>query len=130
MADDIQKAKLSENDLISEISYPLYKNRVWLRVLALPTLICGIFIILTSMGLSRIPLIGILFLIVGSALIFFANLIYSTSKLITISYETSNKEALLTAIYKLGTYFKIMGILTVVGVLIELYTTYSKILFK
>lgn len=96
-----------EQNLVKEISYPLFSSKGWIKFLGIILLIYGIFIAISIIGLvvAWLPIwIGIL-------------LIQTTSR-IEQAQAMGNKEALINAQNSLSTYFTVYGVLALLGIII------------
>lgn len=91
---------------IREIAAPLYGAKFWLQLVGVMMIIYGV--------LSAITIIG---LVVAWLPIWLGVLLFQTAKAIELAYTSEDEPAMLAAMAKLKTYFTIMGVLTLVGLI-------------
>jgi hypothetical protein len=94
-----------ENQMVQQLSMPIYQARGWLKFLGVMTIIGGIPSILFLVGILQIW-IGVLLLQAGSSL--------------DSAGKFGDKFAFLNAMGGLKTYFIIQGVITLIGILVTL----------
>lgn len=94
------------NDLIRQLSRPLAQGRGWMKLVAILTILYGVMIALTIIGL----LIAWLPIWIGVVL-------FQSAAAIEEAEVTGDPETMLRALNKLKSYFTIMGVLTLIGLL-------------
>ena len=96
-------------ELIKEIALPLFRSKMWLRLLGILSIISGIFTIFT--------IIGILFCWLP---IWLGVLLFQSAGSLENAYLSGQKEELMQAMDKLRLYFIIMGIFSLIGLIFGL----------
>jgi hypothetical protein len=94
-----------ENQMVQQLSMPIYQARGWLKFLGVMTIIGGIPSVLFLVGILQIW-IGVLLLQAGSSL--------------DSAGKFGDKFAFLNAMGGLKTYFIIQGVITLIGILVTL----------
>lgn len=96
-------------DMISirELSFDLYTCKGWMKLVGVMSIIGGAMYALTIIGI-----------IVAWLPIWIGILLFQSANAVGQAYEADNKAALKVALAKLKTYFIIMGILTLIGVIV------------
>jgi hypothetical protein len=92
---------------IRELSFPLYACEGWMKFVAVMSIISGALQVLTIFGI-----------IIAWLPIWTGILLLQSANAVGQAYETDSKEALTVSLSKLKTYFIIMGILTLIGVIV------------
>ncbi len=95
---------MEENDLIKEVAAPLYENKGWIKFLGVFSIIIGIP--------TLIVLVGILSIWIGITLVKAANQY-------ELAYENGDKMGMIAANAGIAKYFKIIAILTLIGIIID-----------
>jgi hypothetical protein len=93
-------------ELIKQLSRPLAQGKGWMKFVGVLTIIYGVLIALSIIGLifAWLPIwIGIV--------------LFQSATAIEEAEITGNQEAMLKALAKLRTYFTIMGVITLIGLL-------------
>ena len=98
-----------EINFIKEISGVLYNNKIWFRILAVTSVMAGVTFAISIIGI-----------VIAWLPIWMGILLYQITGSIEEAYLEGKKSALVTSLSKLGTYFKIMGALTIIGLVIQL----------
>lgn len=96
----------NQGDLIREISYPLYNCRGWLKFLGVMSIISGIIQVFTIIGIifAWLPIwIGVL--------------LFQAASAVERAYETGDSNEINVSLSKLKTYFMIMGVISLLGVI-------------
>ena len=96
---------------IREIAAPLYGAKFWLQLVGVMMIVYGV--------LTAITIIGI---VVAWLPIWLGVLLFQTAKSIEAAYTSEDEPALLAAMGKLKTYFTIMGVLTLIGLVFAVAT--------
>lgn len=104
---DTDKLAFEEN-LVKELSGPIYNSKGWIKFLGILMLVYGIFMALSIVGL----LIAWLPIWIGILLIQASSRIDQASKI-------GSKEALLNAQKSLSTYFTVYGVMALIGIIIS-----------
>ena len=94
-----------QTGLVKELSVPLYNCKGWMKLVGVMSIIYGVMTVLT--------IIGILFAWLP---IWIGVLLFQSANAIGQAYETDSKAAMARSLSKLKTYFIIMGILTLIGI--------------
>ena len=97
---------MEENTLVKQLSMPLYQSRGWLKFLGILSIIYGILAAITIIGLlvCWLPIWqGVLLLRAGNT--------------IEMTQVTGNGEEFIKSLINLRTYFTIMGVLALVGLI-------------
>ena len=97
----------TEENLVREISYPLYNGKGWLKFYGIITIIAGV--------LSALSIVGILYAWLP---IWLGVLINGAANKVETAYQTGNKQAIIDAQKKLNTYFVINSVLILISLLI------------
>jgi uncharacterized membrane protein len=97
------------NPEIQELSYPLYESRTWIKVWAYLSIVGG--------ALQAITLVGIIFAWLP---IWMGILLLKVVKAVETAQATGDKFAFLESQTALKTFFTIMGIITVIGIIAAL----------
>ena len=98
-----------EINFIKEISGVLYNNKIWFRILAVTSVMAGVTFAISIIGI-----------VIAWLPIWMGILLYQITGSIEEAYLEGKKSALVASLSKLGTYFKIMGALTIIGLVIQL----------
>ena len=96
----------NQGDLIREISYPLYNCRGWLKFLGVMSIISGVIQVFTIIGIifAWLPIwIGVL--------------LFQAASAVERAYETGDSNEINVSLSKLKTYFMIMGVISLLGVI-------------
>ncbi len=97
---------MEENTLVKQLSLPLYQSRGWLKFLGILSILYGVLVGITIIGLliCWLPIWqGVLLLKAGNS--------------IEATQIAGNGEEFIRSLTNLGTYFTIMGILALVGLI-------------
>src|SRR3972149_4546629 len=92
--------------IIKEISFPLYNCKGWMKLVGVMSIISGVIAALTIIGI----LFAWLPICTGA-------LLFQSANAIGQAYETDSKPAMTRSLSKLKTYFIIMGVITLIGVI-------------
>lgn len=96
---------LQENQIVQQLSMPIYQARGWLKFLGVMTILGGIPSVFILVGILQIW-IGVLLLQAGSS--------------IDSAGQFGDKFAFLRSMSNLRTYFVLQGILTLLGIILAL----------
>ncbi len=97
----------TEENLVSEMSYPLYNGKGWLKFYGIITIISGV--------ISALSIVGILYAWLP---IWLGVLINGAANKVETAYNTGNKYAFIEAQRKLNTYFVINSVIILVGLVL------------
>ncbi len=91
---------------IREIAAPLYGAKFWMQLVGVMMIIYGVLIAITIVGLifAWLP-------------IWLGVLLFQTAKAVELAYSSEDEASFLAAMGKLKTYFTIMGVLTLIGLI-------------
>lgn len=92
---------------IRELATPLYNAKGWLKLVGVMMCIYGVITAITIVGL-----------IVAWLPIWMGVLLFQTAGTIETAHDAEDEMAFLAAMAKLKTYFTIMGVLTLVGLVL------------
>lgn len=93
-------------DLTRRLAGPMYQGRIWLQLVGVMMLIYG--------ALTAITIVGLL---VAWLPIWMGVLLFQIAGALDLAFTVGDDEAMLRAQRKLKTYFTIMGVLTLIGIL-------------
>jgi len=96
-----------EENLVKEISCPLFSSKGWIKFLGILMLIYGIFVAISIVGI-----------IIAWLPIWLGVLLIQTSSRIEQAQTQGNKAALIKAQNSLSTYFTVYGVLALIGIII------------
>lgn len=97
----------AQTHIISKLSFPLYQCKGWMKLVGVMSIIGGVLQILTIFGI-----------IAAWLPIWTGILLFQSANATAEAYETENQGALLRSLSRLKTYFIIMGVLTLIGIII------------
>lgn len=92
---------------IQLLSEPLYRAKGWMKLVAVMMIIYGVLTALTIVGI-----------LIAWLPIWMGVLLFQSAGQVEIAFNASDEGALLTSLGKLKTYFTIMGILTLIGIVL------------
>ena len=95
-----------QTGVIKELSVPLYNCKGWMKLIGVMYIIGGAIQALTIFGI-----------IVAWLPIWIGVLLFQSAGAIEQAYEADSKAAMMTSLSKLKTYFIIMGVLTLIGII-------------
>jgi hypothetical protein len=95
-----------QTGVIKELSFPLYNCKGWMKLVGVMSIISG--------AIAAISIVGIIFAWLP---IWTGVLLFQSAKAIEQAYETDSKPAMTRSLSRLKTYFIIMGILTLIGII-------------
>jgi len=96
-----------QTGMIRNLSYPLYNCKGWMKLLGVVYIIGGALQALTIFGI-----------IIAWLPIWTGILLFQSASAITLAYEGDNQAEMTRALFKLKTYFIIMGVMTLIGIII------------
>lgn len=97
------------NNIIKSLSLPLYQSRGWMKLLGVLMILYGALVALSIVGI-----------IVAWLPIWLGILLFQTASAAEEAHINDNADELLAAMRRLKTYFTIMGVLTLIGLLFAL----------
>ena len=89
---------------VREIATPLYGAKFWLKLVGVMMIIYGVLLAITVIGL-----------IVAWLPVWMGVLLFQAAKATEAAHDAEDEASLLTAMGKLKTYFTIMGVMTLIG---------------
>lgn len=92
---------------VKKLSQPLYNAKGWMKLTGIFTIIGGVLQVLTIWGIlfAWLP-------------IWMGSLLFSAANTIEDAYNKENEQDMLNSLNKLGTYFKIAGIFTIIMIVV------------
>ena len=97
----------AQTGIVREISFYLYTCKGWMKFVGVMSIICGALQALTIFGI-----------IIAWLPIWTGILLFQSANASEQAYETDSKADMIRSLSKLRTYFIIMGILTLIGVIV------------
>ncbi len=97
----------TENQLVREISLPLYQGKGWMQFLGVLFIIGG--------ALQALTIIGI---VIAWLPIWLGILLYQSASAVDEARESGRKDAMLSSLAKIKTYFTIMGVLMLIWIVL------------
>ena len=95
---------------INQLIAPIHENKIWFKILGVISIIYGALLVLS--------IVGILFAWIP---IWLGVLLYQIASKVEIALALEDEDATLEMMQKIGLYFKILGILTVIGVVLSVF---------
>ena len=95
-----------QSTMIKEISSPLHESKGWMKFLGILSIIYGVFLALTLVGI-----------VIAWLPIWLGILIYNAATAIENAHVTGDKFAFLRSMNQLKTYFIINGVLALIGII-------------
>lgn len=95
--------------VIKELSIPLYQCKGWVKLVGVMSILGG--------ALYALTLIGI---VIAWLPIWMGVLLFQSASAIELAYLSGDRNAMTRALAKLKTYFVIMGVLTLIGIIITI----------
>ena len=92
---------------IRELSFPLYACKGWMKFVAVLSIIGGVLQVLTIFGI-----------VIAWLPIWAGILLFQSANAAEEAYQTDSKAALVMSLSRLKTYFIIMGIITLIGIIL------------
>jgi len=99
----------SQDNLIRELCMPIYQSKGWLKLIGILSIIYGILLVLTLFGI-----------IIAWLPIWMGVLLLQSATSIERAQVTGNKALLVESLDKIKTYFTIMGVLTLIGLIVTI----------
>jgi len=96
-----------QTGMIQQLSDPLYRCKGWMKLVAVMSIIGGVLQALTIIGI-----------VIAWLPIWTGILLFQSASAIRDAYERDSRDAMITSLSKLKTYFIIMGVLTLIGVIL------------
>ena len=97
----------AELNLVTEVTFPLFNSKGWIRFLGVLMIIYGVILALTLMGI-----------VIAWLPIWLGILLIQTANRIEQAHVTGDKIMLIKAQSSLATYFTIYGVLALIGLII------------
>ena len=97
------------NSIIKSLSLPLYQSRGWMKLIGVLMILYGAIVALSIVGI-----------IIAWLPIWLGILLFQTASSVEEAQVNDNADELLAALKRLKTYFTIMGIITLIGLLFGL----------
>ncbi len=101
------ESEKNQENLIRELSYPLFNGKSWMKFYGIVTIIAGV--------ISALSLVGILYAWVP---IWLGILVNGAANKVEMAYHTGNKQAFIEAQQKLNTFFVINSIIILITVVL------------
>ncbi len=98
---------MNEESVVTKLAGPLYKAKGWMKFVGVLSIIQGVLSILSIWGI-----------IICWIPIWMGVILCAASNHVRIAFETNNDDEFLASMEKLGTYFRIAGILAIVSLVI------------
>jgi hypothetical protein len=92
---------------IREVGLPIYQSKWWLKFLGILSIIQGIMIALSIVGI-----------IIAWLPIWIGVILYQSATTVELAYTSGDKLTLFRALDKLKLYFTIQGIMTLIGIIV------------
>ena len=92
--------------VVRELSIPLYQCKGWMKLLGVMFIIGGALYALTIIGI-----------IIAWLPIWQGILLFQSAGAVELAYQSGNRDAMTRSLSKLKTYFIIMGVLTLIGII-------------
>ena len=103
----MEETATEQNALIKEISMPLYQSKGWMKLIGVLSIVYG--------GLLALTIFGI---IIAWVPIWMGIILYKSASTIEQAVHTGEKTYTLQSLQKLKTYFTIMGVVTLIGLIV------------
>jgi hypothetical protein len=94
---------------IQALSEPLYRAKFWMKLVAVMMIIYGALMVLSVVGI-----------IVAWLPIWMGVLLFQSAGQVEKAHLSSDEQAMLISLAKLKTYFTVMGVLTLIGLVVGL----------
>jgi hypothetical protein len=101
------------NSIIKSLSLPLYQSRGWMKLLGVMMILYGAIIALSIVGI-----------IIAWLPIWLGILLFQTASSAEEAQINDSEDELLAALKRLKTYFTIMGVLTLIGLIFALLSLF------
>ena len=95
-----------ESSVVQEVSTPIYESRGWMKLTAITFIVYGVLIALS--------IVGILFAWLP---IWMGVVLYKSASSIEPAKESGHKYALVDSLNNMKTYFTIMGVVNLIGII-------------
>ena len=102
---------------IQRLIEPLYRAKGWIKFAGVLAIIQGVLSILSLWGI-----------LVCWLPIWLGALLCGASNQIRIAFETNDENACRTSMAKLGTYFRIVGVLAVIGIVLMVFGVFAALM--
>ncbi|UCC98366.1 MAG: DUF5362 domain-containing protein [Phycisphaerales bacterium] len=100
---------IDQEGVIRELSAPLYQCKGWMKLVGVMSILGG--------ALYALTLIGI---VIAWLPIWVGILLFQSAGAIELAYQSGDRNTMARSLAKLKTYFVIMGVLTLVGIVITI----------
>ena len=97
----------AETTLVQDLSLPLFKSKGWMKLVAVLSIIYGAAAAITVVGL-----------IIAWLPIWMGVILYQSATSVEQAMGAGDKEALFRSLAKLKTYFTILGVLSLIGLVL------------
>jgi len=95
-----------ESSVVQEVSTPIYESRGWIKLTAVLSIINGILIALSIVGI-----------LIAWLPIWMGVVLYKSASSIESAKESGHKYALVDSLSNIKTYFTIMGVVNLIGLI-------------
>jgi Family of unknown function (DUF5362) len=92
-------------DLVQRIGFPIHQSRGWLKLLGVVSILSGILMVFTILGI-----------VIAWLPIWLGVLLYQSAELVDRAYTSGDERTLIASLSKLKLYFIISGIMSLIGV--------------
>jgi len=99
---------------IRELSFPLYQCKGWMKFVAVMSIIGGILQALTIVGI-----------IIAWLPIWTGVLLFQSASAVEQAYDGDRRDEMIRSLSKLKTYFIVMGVLTLIGIIVTALTMFG-----
>jgi len=106
----------ASNDLLKALSLPLYQSKGWMKLIGVMMILYGVMIALSIVGI-----------IIAWLPIWLGILLFQAASAIEDAQINSNADEFLMAMKRLKTYFTIMGVLTLLGLIMAVIGMFAGI---
>lgn len=96
----------NNNTLIQDLSSPIFMAKGWMKLVGVLMIVYGVIMVLTIVGI-----------IIAWLPIWMGVLLFQSASNVEQAYQSGDQMALHTALSKLKTYFTIMGVMSLLGVI-------------
>lgn len=104
------------NDLIKTLSLPLYQSKGWMKLIGVMMILYGAMVALSIVGI-----------IIAWLPIWLGILLFQAASAAEEAQINDNADELLMALKRLKTYFTIMGVLTLIGLILAIIGMFAGI---
>ncbi len=104
----MEQANTDQNNLIKEISTPVYQSRGWMKFVGVLLIITGVFYALSIVGI-----------IIAWLPIWMGIVLFQTGSSSEQAFFSGDKFSLLKSLNQIKLFFTIMGIMSLIGILLS-----------